>query len=267
MLINTPTLDYMTVTTSSDTLAAEWYQNYNLGNDDDEIHRRFNYKGNQWYEHGGTWFLGHGTQENANHYMFVASGSAANVMLERVGSDLASGSCACTRLDVQITLDKPDWWKQSRLIVMCEELGMKPCVERSDGLQEELISVYTGTRASGRMNRTYQKEDSDKNQFIRFETEFSREYAKSLAVTLYRGGVTCREVINGEVRRRRDVNMYEVFFTGDGTYYPKANRKKSLGKTDKWLLQTIAPFIKKYVNSHDKNTDVVKALREAIGDD
>jgi len=262
MILNEPMIDYLTLTTFDGELATKWQKEHFLKVEVEEK-KVMQYQGAMIYKNGGSWFLGVGEQKGEPHYMLQVSGGAGSVAFDLYKTYILDGTAKPTRIDLQLTIDKPIGWSQSDLIIKCEQKGLKPRVERSSGEYGELITVYTGTRASGRMNRTYEKESKDGDRYMRFETEFGRGYSLPVAHSLAVGDASIQDFINGEVRRRKDVDMFQFFSVGEGVELPKAKKVKATSKTERWLLNVVLPCIVKYRNSHDSDPKIIRMIEKA----
>lgn len=263
MVLNHPMIDYLTLTTYESELAEKWHEENFIGREFEEK-KRMQYQGVLVYERGGSWFLGSGEQKGEAHYMMQVSGSAAEIAFHRYKSHIIDHSAKPSRIDLQLTIERPEGWSQSNLIMECESKGLKPRVERSGGEYGELVTVYTGTRTSGRMNRTYEKESKDGDRYIRFETEYGRDYSLPVAYGLAVGSDTIQEFLNGEVRRRKAVSMFEYFFVGEGVKLPKAKKVKATTKTERWLLNVVLPCLVRYKNSHDCDPKIIDMYKKAL---
>lgn len=265
MILNKAQIDWLTLTTFSEEIAGQWRQYVSEASDKEpKLKRRENYRGFEVSAMGGTWFFGHGKQKGTDHFMMQVSGQAAEGCFSRFGGDVVHNGARCSRIDIQITIEQPDKWSQVKLIAECEEAGLKPEVKRSSGEYGELITVYTGKRTSGRLNRTYQKEGKNGERWVRFETEFGRNYAHAVAGGLATERATRQEYINGEVGRRRSVDRFMVFSDNGVSKLPKPKRVKSMGKTERWILNTVLPALTRYANSHDRDSEVIDMIREVI---
>lgn len=262
MVLNKAMIDYLTLTTFDGELGGLWYENHIA--DGYEEQKRMQYFGSSIYAHGGTWFVGKGKQKDKPHYMLQVSGAAAHVAFSLYRDNIINDALNVSRIDLQLTIEKPEKWKQGDLIVKAERAGLKPRVERSEGKYEELITVYTGTRPSGRMNRTYQKESEEGEQYIRFETEFGRNYSQPVAHALATRKASIQDFINGEVDRRKVVDMFEAFRVGNGKKLPKQRKVKPTTGRERWLLNVVLPCLVAYKNSHECNDDIIRQFREEL---
>lgn len=114
------------------------------------------------------------------------------------------------------------------------------------------------------MNRTYQKESIDGDRFVRFETEFGRDYARALGYDLTRGRITRDMVVNGEIDRRKGIPLVAWFrVENEGKYQPKPERKKERAKIEKWYIDTVIPSLTRYANSHDCDERVIQRFVDA----
>ena len=255
MQTNNARIDYLTLTTY-DIATGNYWLNYVMSTcyASSAIQQKIQqYKGFRIHlDEGGSLFVGEGEQDNKPHFMLQATGEGSENIFAWASFDLTRSRVNCSRIDIQVTIEQPDNWSQLELFTACELAGYKPEIRRSgarvgDG---ELITVYTGTRAGGRLNRTYQKESETGERFLRFETEFGRGYAMQVAHSLATGNATRQGYIDGEVWRKRKVSDYCVFSSGCFMALPVMEVRES-DKTEEWLLNVVLPSFTRYVNSHD----------------
>lgn len=259
MIVNEAQIDWLTLTTTRETVAEYMYNMAFIGQKQTE-QKRMQYEGSIFSGYGGTWFLGEGVQKGEPSYMLQVSGGAAEFAFEFFKPEIIDGSVHCSRIDVQLTIEYPHKWSQGDLIVECEAWGLKPEVRRSEGEYGELVTVYLGKRSSGRMSRTYVKETRGGGMFLRHEIEFGRNYAKAVAMQIARGGATRQEFINGEVYRRKQVTQLGIFSVGEGKFLPRVYEVKTMGKTEKWILNTVLPALVKYKNSHEHDDMLIQKI-------
>lgn len=267
MIVNKALIDYITVSSfDMDTMLEIWKKSPLWGAKEEQ--KRMQYIGLACYSHDGSWFIGWGTQKAKDHCIIQVSGHASEYMFKLCKDDIASKRVTVSRIDIQRTIQEPKGWSSRDLNIMCEERGLEPRVQRSKGLNgSDLITVYTGTRGSGRMNRTYQKETKEGERFVRFETEFGRHYSKAVAFRLATEKETRQSFINGEVKRRETVSMFSHFIAGENGYNPITNEKRPISKTEKWIIETVAPALVKYKNGHDSNPEIIKMIVDKLTED
>jgi len=265
--VNKAMCDYLTVTTKSQSIADDWFMklDVNGGQKEDKIKRYEGYRGlDDW---AGV-FLGKSVGRAKLHYIMQVSGAKADECLEWLCPlQVSGGEVKVTRIDVQVTIDTPQDWSQVGYFRTCEAIGLKPEIKRSPDTKNkrgELITVYTGTRASGRYNRVYEKVMDSGEKLLRFETEFSRGYAKAVTHGLLSGKVKKEEVIKGEIRRRK-VGGLKVFDLWQvGIFSPKQGERVVYDRRGEWLISSILPVLAEYINRHDANPNVARLFLETI---
>lgn len=265
--INKAMVDYLTCTTKSPKIAGEWFAHVSFvwGNVYDKIKR---YEGIRGMNDGSGVFVGESVGNAKKHYILQISGAMADRMGEFVTADtVKSGDVKITRIDVQVTIGEPREWSQIGYMETCEAAGLKPTIARSRNPIErklELITIYTGTRTSGRYNRCYQKVMESGERLLRYETEFSRGYAKAVAYGLLSGDITREMVVRGELKRRK-IDELQVFDLWQcGLFGPKQEERTIVDNRADWLINDILPIVVEYMNRHDADQRVVKAYVNAL---
>lgn len=268
LALNVPMLDWLTVTSYDEGVGRDWWEwVWSLPGDGD--HKKImQYEGMVKSVLGGSVFAGAGEIKKREHYMVYVSGAAADREFERFRGVLSSGRARASRVDIQITINEPDDWSQLAYMEAAEEVGLKPTNRRSSNLagDGELMTVYTGSRESGRFDRCYEKESVGGFRFLRFETQYGRKYANELGAALARGEATAGAALAGQLARRGKLECLDVFrrlLDGD-TYNPVYAREK--GDREKWLLNTVIPAITSYCNQHDANAGIIEMIRRATGE-
>jgi len=265
--VNKAMVDYITCTTRDPKIADKWWQKLTQDTviQEDKIKRYEGYRGVGDYAGA---FIGKSVGRAKAHYIMQVSGAIADKCTEYVTHDeIKDGSVKCTRIDVQVTIGEPRGWSQIGYNESCERAQLKPEVKRSRNpvdRKEELITVYTGTRTSGRYNRLYQKVMESRERLLRYETEFSRGYAKAIAYGLLSGDVTREMVIRGEIKRRK-VDGLKVFDLWQcGLFEPKQEERQISDNRAEWLIGDILPVFFAYINSHDADERVIVSFENAI---
>jgi len=265
---NKAMVDYWTVTTFDDALFDEWYSKMcNMEEMRREKIKRYEgWRGNGKYSKV---FLGVGRQKGKRHFLIQCSGQDSDELLNEIFPlCLVDGRAKCTRIDLQVTIDEPENWSQIEYEELAEKHGLKPTKRRSsdkvNGGGLELMTVYTGTRESGRFNRVYEKVMMSGLRLLRFETQFGRGYAKAVAASLTAGKVSRKEVIKGEIYRR-SFQPLEVFDLWKcAIYQPKQEKRVDEDKRAMWLISDILPVFAEYINRHDADPAVVSAFLATI---
>lgn len=265
--VNKAAVDYITVTTKSVEIADRWAEELRntCGVEEAKIKRYEGYRGKGDAE---SIFIGKSVGRAAPHFILQTSGAMADLFyLYITHNEIKSGEVNVTRIDVQVTIDQPVAWSQVGYMQTCEASGLKPEIKRSRNpinRKEELITVYTGTRTSGRYNRCYQKVMDDSSLLLRYETEFSRGYAKSVAYGLLSETVTREQVVRGEIKRRKleCLRVFDLWQTG--VFSPKQEWKELTDCRANWLVNDILPVFTEYINRHGADQRVVESFVGAI---
>jgi hypothetical protein len=265
--INKAMIDYVTMTTKSEAVANVWFSlaSAAYGIQEDKIKRYEGYRGKG---EGEGLFVGKSVGRAKPHYILQASGSVAeNCLFFASGEMVKNGEIRVTRIDVQVTIQEPMGWSQIGYCSACEERGLKPEVKRSQNpidQRKELMTVYTGTRTSGRYNRCYQKVMESGEVLLRYETEFSRGYSKSIAYGILSGKTTREEVVRGEIARRKVQGLGVFDLWQCGVFSPREERREVLDKRGAWLLVDVLPVFAEYINRHGVPDGVARAYLQVI---
>lgn len=266
---NKPAIDWLTVTTFDNAVGNRWlneaWELYTVG--DGQSAKIQQYTG--WrvgINGGGSLFVGHGEQKGTSHYMLVVTGAAAEHVFEEVRGDVACCKARVSRIDLQVTIEEPEGWSQVGLFAECEMAGYKPEMRRSGRSESdgELITVYIGTRASGRFTRVYQKEAEGGEIFVRYEVEFGRDYAATVGKTLAQNRSDIAGLLDGEIYRKRRAESLKVFSSSAIGVVAKRSVRES-DSTKEWLISTALPSLVRYMNSHDSDPVVRDMFATAIG--
>ena len=248
MIIKTPAIDYWRATTSD-------YQRYREMIEelipDKELEREKwffqQYRGEQV---GGVAY-GFAEQNGEDSYIIDVSGEAADDKRLILGySDMK-----LTRLDIQYTIDKPDWWDTIEFYYQMH-LGVWPNSKRQveARINDGNDTVYIGDRTSNRFIRVYVKE----SDYVRFEVEFKKELAVKAWRSIRNGG---RSVMAGillsEIQRLPEAALCEELvkalhpWSGGASIDLKVSRVKTTSiKRVKWLA-SLLPTIRRMMNDDD----------------
>jgi hypothetical protein len=265
--LNKAMIDYFTCTTESEKIHKYWVDivrgAHGLVWDRIKRYEGIRGKGDQ----NGI-FVGESLGNAKHHYILQISGCKADDVRMFIDvNDIKSGKVNVTRIDVQATIQEPATWSQIGYLQACENAKLKPEAKRSRNPYNrklELITVYTGTRTSGRYNRLYQKVTEDGVNLLRYETEFGRGYAKSVAYEILSGKQARESVIKGEVKRRK-LECLRVFDLWQCELFaPKQERRIVLDNRANWLVVDILPVLAEYINRHDANEGVRKAFLQVL---
>lgn len=262
-IVNRPACDYFTTTTFSpdayyDALAAvsardEWH-----AADKANIKR---YAGQRILRPSGSVFFGEGIQSGARHFIISASGGAA----DDVAAALAPKQIPdlnVTRIDIQITIEKPDWYRARNFLDAMNAGEWKgrarKCMMIENGGDD---TVYLGSYYSDQFCRVYVKE----KEWLRFEVVFKADYAAK-AWAKYRkvqhlsaGGLIVGQLVKMPAHPTRDI--YAKALRGTNTLSVQGQRPiKTKSKTYIWLVSQVAPAIRRLLNDDDSRDQTLEFL-------
>lgn len=131
------------------------------------------YKG--WY--GDNSFYGVGEQNLKRHYVFRTAGSSSSVLFDIADS---FKKVYCTRIDVQVTIKKPDIYNPFAIYVKRKGIGRLAVtfIDSPTG-----STIYFGSRTSDKFARLYVKQHDD-GDFLRLEFEFKGKLARAIYETI-----------------------------------------------------------------------------------
>lgn len=263
--LNTPMVDYLTLTTFDMELSQQWFRFVGL---EARQEKRIQYTGFSVTEKEGTIFWGQGTQKDKPHCMLQISGALADVMFWLFREVISEGLCKVSRIDVQMTVEQPIWWGQWKLAQRLEGLEKRPSVARSTceigGEKVELMTVYAGSRSSGRLTRVYQKVGEDGSILLRYEVEFGRDYAHALALSLADGAGTKGGALNAELRRLGDAPLKDLFWRDGGLLAAKQGKRILADKSEEWLLNVVLPVFVRAINADGADPALLELYLAAI---
>lgn len=264
--INETMIDYITATTELAEVAESWLEKLGVwyGTEGDKIKR---YAGFRGLEGGQQCFIGQSVGKAKKHYIMQISGALAHDCIEWIDPQLVeSGDVRITRIDIQRTIEQPVKWSQVAYADDCEVMGLKPSISRSrDPINKgknELITVYTGTKKSGRLNRLYQKVMLSGQLLLRYETEYSRGYSIAAYKAIVEGA-SLDAILTGEIDRRKLASLL-IFSGGQDSHKVKQAKLEIVDKKEAWLMRDILPVFWEYINSHDANPEIERAFLDAI---
>ena len=265
--INQARVDYWTFTTFDKWIFEAWH--YKMREEGAQHEKRKRYEGDRGKGRFASVFVGVGTQKGREHYIVECSGESSHGLMSHfVNTDMMLGRVNCTRIDVQVTIDEPLTWSQLAYEKQAEDHGLKPTKARSNdtvnGGGLELITVYTGTRESGRFNRVYEKVMQGGERLLRFETQYGRGYSKAVAASILSGKQTCESVIRGEIARRNLPLLDWFDLWSCSTYSPKQEKRVEHDNRAMWLVTDILPVFAEYIQRHDADPHVAAMFASVI---
>lgn len=200
----------------------------------------------------GSVFCGEGVQDGASHWLISASGGAADKVAVGL-SMIELKAVNVTRLDIQITLEKPEWYRARDFADTMTEgewkgHRRKPHLIESGGDD----TVYLGSYHSDRFTRVYVKE----KDWLRYEIVYKRDYAR-IAWERLRQNPTIAPAgfLVGEMAKtpKNPLTPYfgEVLRLANSIEVQKKKPIKTLSKTYLWLVRSVAPAVNRLLNDHD----------------
>lgn len=195
---------------------------------------------------GESIWYGQGTQQEQEHFMIVASGAGSPAAFPDIASRLK-----VTRLDIQVTIELPDWYK-SRALVDTLRYGKWPGRRRVIPMREDGkggTTVYIGSPTSDKMIRIYVKGE----YYLRYEIQYRRGYAEDAARHCLIGGQNAMSAILAtELTKLPPHPVFERF--GEfckGTQVVAAYKANpEMVARLKWL-STLLPGLQRMANDHD----------------
>ena len=272
ILLYEPKADWLTLTTFDMEVGRAWHSLAHLGKQT----KRMQYSGYTVTHDNGTLFYGETLQKKGGRGDYVhacmlqASGPLGDVMLHMWSDEIVQGRVKCTRIDVQATMNQPELWSQLDYMAEREKAGKRPEIKRdthkiADGRELETITVYSGTRTSGRYTRVYQKLGAAGEYFLRFEVEFGRGYAHKIALGLADGSALPSDCLVGELARAKHTELKGAFgWLGAGLFAPKQDKRIANDDKASWLINTVLPTFHKYICQHDSDPLVADMFMQAI---
>lgn len=259
-IVNRPAVDYLTVTTYSErvfgqTILATHTSQEAAEATDDGIKR---YQGKRFHHPGGSIFFGEGQQKQQDsetwlpHFVMSASGAAADKFSTYwAGQDLMPVSV--TRVDCQLTLPLPDWYKSHSLLKTLrtgEWKGRKPLCTMIDNYGDD--TVYIGSKSSDRRARIYVKERG----WLRVEYQYRKDYAESAFSNIRASPNTgCAGTLVSELIKWPEHPVKNIFLEqlklANTQAVKAAKPEKSMSRRYRWFTRQILPAIETMLHDHD----------------
>jgi len=254
MVLNKVCWDWVTCTSWHTDAFAGWI---NEADDWEEV-QRLNYKGKQQ----GKVFVGDGEQNGYFHRMLQVSGKEADTAIPAL---LYLPDIECTHLDLQVTVSWPD----SDIFAIAERLRDIFLVDYRTSTEGDTVYIYS--RLSDKYIRIYQKT----RDLVRFEVAYKKPYARAMWKEMQSASL-----IEGESMRYNRMQswlMWELWKLRDGILMgvfsdPLGNNPTRPPKyvpapennTERWLRKIVAPALKKYANSHERDEYLLAHLMNII---
>lgn len=211
----------------------------------------------------GNMFYGEGVQGDKQHYLIQVSGSPADdayQLLIDLGMDI-------TRIDLQLTIEKPGWYK-ARSYVDSMRAGIwrgrvLNCEMYEDGKGND--TVYLGSKHSDKFTRVYVKAQ----MFLRYELQLRRKYAMDAARQIASGRKNAvRGILQSELAKKpsHPVNAeFRAFLRGAVVDVQAYRTNPDAVSRMRWL-STLLPTITRICNDHDYGQTAREWLKEIINE-
>lgn len=263
MILNSPQIDWITLTTFDRDIWSEWHTTVLSGEvQESEKTKRMQYGG---VLVNGV-FVGQAIQRKRRHYMLQASGQAADGIFPFLAWNRETVNC--TRIDLQITIDLPTGYSGRKLYDGLKEWDGdgKPrqleLRESGDGLD----TVYIGSRQSDRFTRIYVKPLASGAHAIRFETEFKGQHANSVVQGIIADPDNLAGFLAGEITSLPELKfgLSKRFLGALGhnlALRSKPKRRDELTGGLRWLKTQVDPAMLRLMRDHEVGYTVRNIVR------
>lgn len=271
--LNEAKCDYLTVSTFDPTVYKFYLDNMKILAS--EAKRSIHPESRQQYKigdgvqvPGGYIWCGRGVQNERPHFLVQISGELAHSVIGAACKQQSAGAAKVKRLDLQVTTECPDSWSQPNLLMRMLRKGKLAEYRATKDGDARLDTVYIGSRTSERFNRIYIKKTAAGNRLIRFETEYKGMRAYKMAASMAENGIRAEKYLNWEVRRCKDKKLSELFlrWLGNEGISERVSIESTMASRRKWLLNSVLPALREYVNAHGSDRMVVKSFMDALVD-
>lgn len=270
LILYSALLDWLTVTSFEDEFFKYWEKRLDglVSEGDTKESRVLQYDGYMYALPGGTAFLGTAIQKGIYHYMLRLSGYAAEENKEPVYSQARQGYAKATRVDLQVTVEKPGKWSQWDLLGRLKDAGRTTGWVESKSFGDAYETVYVGSRKSERFTRIYVKK-SGKTMLLRYETEYKGRRARAVLKALARTETPARFLRHELRKTTRDsmlIELYEPSLSGARPLNIKLAVESSVEKTEGWLIGQVLPAFTRHINDHAASGRALAAFYAACRD-
>lgn len=212
--------------------------------------QRMQYMGQSQSFPDGSFFWGSGQQSSHDHYLIQVSGAMADRVTDSL-IDSDTKNFNVTRIDLQITIPKPDWFKSRSFVDTLRGdvwTSRRRKVTMIDNYGDD--TVYIGSRKSDRFARVYVKE----TDWLRLEFEYKKSRADNVYHLLATHGKdkASAGIMHGEVVGLPDhpvITAYRSILRDYETLTPSVVKPESA--RFKWFIKQCVPAIITLLNDHD----------------
>lgn len=217
----------------------------------------WDYTPGKWLQYAGhrapQFFMGSGEQDKRRHHVISASGSLAERMYKTF---LKMDGFYATRLDLQMTIAKPDWVDLAKLH---KWLGKNRTTLMSS---KENDTLYFGSRESTKFARLYEKPLGEQ-MYLRMEFELKGDVAAGVWLAIL-GGETVGNIYKRFlIKSILPGRFKDLFDNADDTATDRALRAEiehDNAKTLKWIMSLDA-CMGRHIHNHEIGDQVVDILR------
>lgn len=217
----------------------------------------WDYKPGKWLQYSGhrapSFFMGTGEQQGRRHHVMSASGSLAERMRK---SFMKLDGFYATRLDLQMTIRRPDWVDLAKLH---KSLGRKRTTLISS---EENDTLYFGNRESDKFARLYEKPLGDK-MYLRMEYELKGKMAAGSWSAILAGekvGSIFKRLLIQSILPNAFKTLFDNadYFATDRALRAEIDHDNA--KTLKWIMSLDA-CMRRHINNHEIGDQVAEIIR------
>lgn len=268
--LDCPLIDYFTLTSYSkvwfDSLVHCFVDNVDKYVDI----KRGGYVGRMIELVSGTISLMVGKSMGKPHYMISVSGGLSHHAVASALELSRPFQVRCTRLDVQVTRIMRKNFSMKALRNRLEKSGRKvgyPTPSKVKGVELETVYINTRTK-SDRFYRVYMKPVEDGMMAIRFEAELKKRRSRAIFDSWMKDGYTVQDLVYElEAMSGLDrIMAKEMRLPNDWSSRVIRVRTDS-SNTEAWLLKTVMPSLRRFINSHDSNPVTVLGQLSQILED
>jgi DNA relaxase NicK len=132
----------------------------------------------------------------------------------------------------------------------------------------KMETVYVGSRESDRLMRVYIKKDAANNRLVRMEVEYKKPRANKMAQAIATTDNKPSSYLRYDMMKKRDKQLTRMFgrYLGETATTERIRREASVDKTRTWLLKQVLPTLKRYVNGHHGDSDLIDMFLDALID-
>ena len=217
----------------------------------------WDYQPGKWLQYSGhrakQFFIGSGEQQGRRHHVVSASGSLAERMRKSL---MLFDGLYCTRLDIQMTIEQPDWVDLGKLH---KSLGK---IKTTLISSEENDTLYFGSRESEKFSRLYEKPLGDKI-FLRMEFELKGKMATGAWNAILAGetvGGIYKRLLMQSILPIKFMNMFQNADHSATDHALRAEIEHDNAKTLKWIMSLDAAM-RRHMNNHEIGDQVIEIIR------